>query len=247
MRIAIALFLLVASFSTPSLAAPQRRSATAAKEGSSTARTDSVSPRATGGVPETKGSGGSCPAVPAPVVRTGQVTAFGKDSDGATRIGVDPSFRDNGDGTITDQRTGLVWEKKSNDGSLHDLDNVYAWGQSVVPYAMDGPVVSDFLAKLNTKPCFGGQCDWRIPNLRELQTLVNYERVNPATWDEFRRDCQDGCTVLACSCTSGVPTWTSTTHRLSPRDAWAVHFSNGQSAGTIKTRRAGVRAVRGGR
>ncbi len=38
-----------------------------------------------------------------------------------------PRFVDNGDGTITDRQTCLVWEKKSADGSLHDKDLRYPW------------------------------------------------------------------------------------------------------------------------
>src|SRR5262249_19397201 len=44
-----------------------------------------------------------------------------------------PSFADNGDGTVTDNRTGLQWEKKDgddgtvNEADLHDVDNGYAW------------------------------------------------------------------------------------------------------------------------
>ncbi|MFM7144073.1 MAG: DUF1566 domain-containing protein [Alphaproteobacteria bacterium] len=247
MRIAIVALLLVASTTVDGLAAPRARGSRSASEPTGSPRGATNAPGATRDRVGGLGSQTTCPTTPAPVLRTGQVTAFGPGTDGELRLGADPSYRDPGDGTIVDQRTGLVWEKKSNDGSVHDLDNVYTWGLSVAPYTMNGPIVSDFLAQLNTKPCFAGQCDWRIPNLRELQTLANYERVNPATWDEFSRDCSEGCTVLTCSCTNGVPTWTSTTHRLSPRDAWAVHFTNGQPAGTVKTRRSAVRAVRGGR
>jgi len=246
MRIAIATLLLAAWTSSTALAAPPAEAARVASTPTPAARPASEVAGTSGDRVGTTGTTGACASAPAPLLRTGQVTSFGAGTDGDLHLGADPSYRDEGDGTITDLRTGLAWEKKSNDGSIHDLDNVYAWGQPVAPYTMDGPIVSEFLAALNTKPCFAGHCDWRIPNLRELQTLANYERIAPATWNEFHRDCKDGCTVTTCSCTSGVSTWTSTTHRLSPRDAWAVHFTNGQPAGTVKTRRSAVRAVRGG-
>ncbi len=38
-----------------------------------------------------------------------------------------PRFVDNGNGTITDRQTGLMWEKKTTDGSIHDLYNSYSW------------------------------------------------------------------------------------------------------------------------
>ncbi len=37
-------------------------------------------------------------------------------------------FVDNGDGTITDTRTSLIWEKKDASGGLHDFRSTYLWG-----------------------------------------------------------------------------------------------------------------------
>jgi hypothetical protein len=37
-------------------------------------------------------------------------------------------FTDNGDGTILDCRRGLMWEKKSWDGSIHDFKATFTWG-----------------------------------------------------------------------------------------------------------------------
>ena len=42
-----------------------------------------------------------------------------------------PRFVDNGDGTITDTKTGLQWEKKSDDGTIHDQDDTYTWTTGV--------------------------------------------------------------------------------------------------------------------
>src|SRR5258707_95702 len=47
--------------------------------------------------------------------------------DGAVRAGGALSYQDNGDGTVTDLNTQLMWEKKSEDGSLHDVSNTYVW------------------------------------------------------------------------------------------------------------------------
>jgi hypothetical protein len=82
-----------------------------------------------------------------------------------------PRYTDNGDGTVTDSR-GLMWEKKTNlEGSEdltnpNDADNRYTWSAgdgSSGPPSMTGTVFTDFLAKLNTPPCFAGHCDWRPP------------------------------------------------------------------------------------
>ncbi len=45
--------------------------------------------------------------------------------DGTVQAGVPLRYTDNGDGTITDNSTGLMWEKKSFDGGLHDMQNTY--------------------------------------------------------------------------------------------------------------------------
>jgi len=71
-----------------------------------------------------------------------------------------PRFFDNGDGTITDRLTCLVWEKKDNAGGIHDLNNVYQWSSSGT--AADGDLFTTFLAGLNSAG-FAGHHDWRIP------------------------------------------------------------------------------------
>jgi hypothetical protein len=70
---------------------------------------------------------------------SGQTTAYQADKnddiagavdvpdDGTVQAGATLSYTDNGDGTITDNNTGLMWEKKGDAGGLHDKDNIYAW------------------------------------------------------------------------------------------------------------------------
>jgi hypothetical protein len=67
------------------------------------------------------------------VLKTGQTTAYGTGSDGDLQKGTARSYTDNGDGTITDNVTGLMWEKKSDDGGIHDKDNMYTWGMTSSP------------------------------------------------------------------------------------------------------------------
>ena len=71
------------------------------------------------------------------VLKTGQtncwdslgapITCAGTGQDGELQKGAARSYTDNGDGTITDNTTGLMWEKLTDDGSIHDWDNVYTW------------------------------------------------------------------------------------------------------------------------
>jgi len=44
------------------------------------------------------------------------------------QAGATLSYTDNGDGTITDNNTRLMWEKKDDSGGIHDQDNGYTWG-----------------------------------------------------------------------------------------------------------------------
>ena len=78
-----------------------------------------------------------------PPLKTGQTTSYGPASDGNLQMGASRSYTDNGDGTITDNRTGLMWEKKDRSGGIHDWNNTYLWGETSPPYTIDGPIVDD--------------------------------------------------------------------------------------------------------
>ncbi len=61
---------------------------------------------------------------------TGQTTSYRSGDDGAIQAGATLNYQDNGNGTITDRNTRLVWEKKSDDDSIHDMDNAYTWDEA---------------------------------------------------------------------------------------------------------------------
>src|SRR5690606_30778572 len=142
-------------------------------------------------------------------------------------------YVDNGDGTITDTRTGLMWEKLSDDGSIHDQDNGYTWGNV-------GPAK---IAVLNSSS-FAGHSDWRLPNAAELHSLINLGTVLPAVDAPFNSGCVPGCTVTTCSCTPSTLHWTSTTSTNNPSDAWVVDFNIGGLSAEFKITNYAVRAVR---
>jgi hypothetical protein len=182
------------------------------------------------------------------VLKTGQTNSFGVGSDGDLEKGAARSYTDNGDGTITDNTTGLMWEKKSQDGSIHSMWNVYTWsGPSLgTTQGMNGTVASEFLATLNGGGGFAGYTDWRIPNRFELDSLLNLANKGPAVDSAFNSGCEANCTVLTCSCTQSWFHWSSTTLAGTPFAAWAVDFSTSGRMYEVKSSARVVRAVRSG-
>ena len=153
-------------------------------------------------------------------------------------------YHDNGDGTVSDLNTGLMWEKKGDNGGLHDKDNVYQ-------YDGDGlqETIWDWLDDVNVEggTGFAGHNDWRIPNVKELQSIVNYGAELPAVSSEFNTGCIAGCTVTSCSCTQTAGFyWSSTTEPLGPSYAWSVRFADGAVDTRSKANNYNLRAVRGG-
>ncbi len=77
---------------------------------------------------------------------------------GNTSYGIN-NFVDNGDGTVTDQATGLMWQK-SDDGQERDWEDALTYAENLE------------LADYN---------DWRLPNAKELQSIVDYTRCPDVT------------------------------------------------------------------
>ena len=173
------------------------------------------------------------PPSPAGVLVTGQtecwsvrgdgIACHGTRQDGDIRAGVALRYTSHANGTITDMSTGLVWEKKT---AANQFD-AYLWDEAF-----------EYVAGLNALR-FGGYDDWRLPNLRELASLIDYGTFNPAVAPELD-DCDHG------SCTVAGSYWSSTSAVSAPFLAWRVNFYDGAHLVGGKNFTIRVRAVRGG-
>ena len=111
--------------------------------------------------------------------------------------------------TITDSSTGLMW-------AVETLDTMT---QATAFEA----------AKAST---LSGHSDWRVPTVRELQSIVDHSRSNPA------------CALVFRAKSAGY--WTSTDYAPDPALAWIVVFSYCYTFASLKSNAYFVRLVRSG-
>lgn len=191
---------------------------------------------------------------------TGQTVSYQAGDDGETELGSPgaPNLTDNGDGTITDSRTGLVWEKKDRSGGVHDRGSTFSWANLNTTFlntmnnhcsaneATDCTTNGDADCPMGDVCGFAGYRDWRVPNFHELSSIINHGTTSPATYSIFNDACPAACTVLTCSCTQNNPYYTSTTYEPDVSQVWTVDFANGQVVNDPKGTARRTRAVRGG-
>lgn len=172
---------------------------------------------------------------------------------------LDTRFVDHLDGTVTDNQTGLMWEKKADlDGvgvacssgavcpNPHDADNLYTYSFDN-PLGPPGTAYTVFLVQLNAGSGFAGHTDWRLPTEAELQGLVDYaDGTSPVVDASFDTGCSGSCTVTTCSCTSPDRYWSSSGSPIDAGTAYFVDFSWGDVGHDMKDTDYAVRAVRTG-
>jgi len=125
---------------------------------------------------------------------------------------------------VKDNVTGLIWEMKTNDGSIHDKKNMYNWDDAQ----------SVFIATLNAEK-FGGFSDWRRPMDTELFSIRDSRRFNPAINTAYFPN------------TISSYYWSLTPYAgYYIGNAWCVDFDDGSLDYGAKSSKYYVRAVRGG-
>ncbi len=139
-------------------------------------------------------------------------------------------FIDNGDGTVTDTATGLMWEQKvAGADCLHCVERRMDWVTAMSSWLSE---VNGFIpdgSQPESQVGLGGHEDWRVPNLVELRSLLNCQ---PCFSDVLGPD--EYCLYL-----------TSTTLGQSPTGVSAVESAYGTTVGVGKDTPYCVRAVRG--
>ena len=145
-------------------------------------------------------------------------------------------YTDNGDGTVTDRNTGLMWQKCSV-GQDHltcgGSSKIYDWYESTGTRNPPDEVF-DACGELT----LGGRTDWRLPTKREFATLMHYGIAGT----------NDVPMIDAAVFPNTIPFlyWSSTTLPLADF-AWDVHFNSGTYRCPPKTSYRNVRCVRGER
>ena len=114
-------------------------------------------------------------------------------------------FTDNGDGTVTDQSTGLIWQQRDS-GKTFEWKDALSYAQNLI---------------------LGGHNDWRLPNAKELQSIVDYGR-SPVT--------SHSAAIDPLFKVSDIESyyWSSTTHLHDGRADSAVYVAFGRALGYMR-------------
>ena len=115
------------------------------------------------------------------------------------------NFVDNLDGTVTDQATGLMWQKCSMGQT---------WTGAECTEDPESLTWEQALAQAEVLE-FADYNDWRLPDINELQTIVDGTEHNPAVDPLFSEN------------TEPIDYWSSTTFSNAAKGAWHVHFEHG--------------------
>ncbi|MCP4351951.1 MAG: DUF1566 domain-containing protein [Desulfobacterales bacterium] len=172
---------------------------------------------------------------PAPVEKTGQTVSYRTGDDGDLQKGVawpSPRFTDNGNGTVTDNLTGLIWLTNADcAGATVDWNTAVNYADALY----DG-----------CTSCFGtaGDCglsdgstagQWRLPSVEELYSLIDFGQYSPALSSGYPF--------------TGVQSyyyWSGSTYASNTSYAWTVGLSNGYVYYSVKTFTNYAWPVRGG-
>ena len=164
------------------------------------------------------------------------VACAGTGQDGAEKSGAawpSPRFVDNGNGTVTDQLTGLIWLKNANctaaAGGVDKGSGYLTWAAALT--------WSNNLASGSCGLTDGTNAgDWRLPNRKELFSLVNAQQANGVAWLNGQ----------GLASVQSYYYWSASTYANNPANAWGVQMNDGSVFAGNKSYDYYVWPVRGG-
>lgn len=158
-------------------------------------------------------TGPSVPSASLTLPKTGQTTCYSEDGstiscvltgqDGEIQAGVawpNPRFADNGDQSVTDKLTGLIWAKDANPAA-----STKTWQEAL-----------DYIKALNNSNYLGHN-DWHIPNLNEIESLLNKGQSDQVGW----------LNSVGFTNVRGDFYWDSTTSTAQLDSLWTVYMKYG--------------------
>lgn len=154
-------------------------------------------------------------------------SSFAQVIENSTDVGIsDDRYRVHGNGTVTDLKTGLMWAQCSL-GQIWDQSTNTCLGNEL---GFNWNSAQSFAQNV----VLANYSDWRIPNLKELASIVALDRYDPAI------------NLYAFPSTrSNIAFWTSTPDRSDATKAYIFGTYYGFQEVTIKTTPYAIRLVRG--
>jgi hypothetical protein len=132
-------------------------------------------------------------------------------------------YTNHDDGTVTDKKTGLIW-KQCHEGLSGSSCTIGTATTHTYKEAIE-------LAENTT---FAKHSDWRVPNIKELRSLVARDRYDP---------------VINSTLFPNTPSaffWSSSPYADDTSDAWTLNFYGGENGSYGRSNSYYVRLVRGG-
>ncbi len=135
-------------------------------------------------------------------------------------------FVDHEDGSITDVQTGLMWSVCSlgqtySDGQCSGSAKTFNWTQALQQAQI-----------VNNAGGVAGKADWRLPNIKELGSIVEYQCHNPAI------------NLVAFPDTPSATYWSATPDSRTEQQARSIYFADGSDLTPVVSDYRHVRIVR---
>jgi hypothetical protein len=170
--------------------------------------------------------------------KTGQTTIYAAGDDGAIRAGVawpNLRFTDNGEQTMTDNLTGLIWTKDAGTLPVGSCTGGRKTWQSGL----------DYVTCLNSNSYLGHN-DWRLPNYNELRSLAHLGYDEESCGGAPCGGISSWLNSIGFSHVFMSPYWSSTTTAINTYAAWGVDMYWGDAQNYPKTDTYFIWPVRGG-